>query len=137
VLPTPGSGLDIIHVAADHGLQVERAAEVYFALGEALYLSWLMDKIENLPVESRWHAHARGSLRDELYSQHRALTVQVIERGGKGNGAELVEAWLNRDDPALKFTLGMFADMRSQLVADYPIVSVAVRRLAQLVQAGG
>jgi glutamate dehydrogenase len=63
--------------------------------------------------------------------------VQIIEHGGKGNGAELVEAWLNRDDPALKFTLGMFADMRSQLVADYPIVSVAVRRLAQLVQAGG
>jgi glutamate dehydrogenase len=28
----------------------------------------------------------------------------------------------------------MFADMRSQLVADYPIVSVAVRRLAQLLQ---
>jgi len=30
----------------------------------------------------------------------------------------------------------MFADMRSQVVTDYPIVSVAVRRLAQLVQAG-
>jgi glutamate dehydrogenase len=101
-----------------------------------------MDRIESLPVESRWHAHARGSLRDELYSQHRALTVQVIEHGGNGHGADLkgdalVEAWLNRDDPALKFTLNMFADMRSQLVADYPIVSVAVRRLAQLVQAGG
>ncbi|MBS0438814.1 MAG: NAD-glutamate dehydrogenase [Proteobacteria bacterium] len=137
VLPTPGSGLDIIHVAADHKLGVERAAEVYFALGDALYLSWLMAKIEELPVESRWHAHARGSLRDELYSQHRALTAQIIGHGGKGSGAELVEAWLNRDDPALKFTLNMFADMRSQLVADYPIVSVAVRRLAQLVQAGG
>ena len=136
VLPTPGSGLDIIHVAADHKLKVERAAEVYFALGEALHLSWLMSKIEELPVESRWHAHARGSLRDELYTQHRALTAQVIERGGSGKGAELVDAWLNRDDPSLKFTLGMFADMRTQVVADYPIVSVAVRRLAQLVQTG-
>jgi len=137
VLPTPGSGLDIIHVAAEHGLKVERAAEVYFALGEALHLSWLMAKIEDLPVESRWHAHARGSLRDELYTQHRALTAQVIERGGTGKGAELVDGWLNRDDPSLKFTLGMFADMRTQVVADYPIVSVAVRRLAQLVQTGG
>jgi len=136
VLPTPGSGLDIIHVAADHKLKVERAAEVYFALGEALHLSWLMSKIEELPVESRWHAHARGSLRDELYTQHRALTAQVIESGGKGKGAEIVDAWLNRDDPSLKFTLGMFADMRTQVVADYPIVSVAVRRLAQLVQTG-
>jgi glutamate dehydrogenase len=30
----------------------------------------------------------------------------------------------------------MFDDMRTQVVTDYPIVSVAVRRLAQLVQAG-
>ncbi|MEO8672579.1 MAG: NAD-glutamate dehydrogenase domain-containing protein [Tahibacter sp.] len=135
-LRTPGSGLDIVAVGADHKLKVERAAEVYFALGEALHLTWLMVKIEDLPVESRWHAQARGSLRDELYSQHRALTAQVLAHGGNGKGAELVEAWLNRDDPALKFTLGMFADMRTQVVTDYPIVSVAVRRLANLVQAG-
>ena len=30
----------------------------------------------------------------------------------------------------------MFADMRTQLVTDYPIVSVAVRRLAKQVLAG-
>jgi len=135
-LPTPGSALDIIHVAAEHGLEIERAAEVYFALGEALHLAWLMGKVEELPVESRWHAQARGSLRDELYTQHRALTAQIIEGGGSGNGAALVAAWLERDDPALKFTLNMFADMRTQVVTDYPIVSVAVRRLAQLVHAG-
>jgi glutamate dehydrogenase len=137
-LPTPGSALDIIHVAAEHNLEIERAAEVYFALGEALHLSWLMGKVEELAVESRWHAQARGSLRDELYTQHRALTAQIIERGGKakGKGADLVAAWISRDDPALKFTLDMFADMRTQVVTDYPIVSVAVRRLAQLVKAG-
>jgi glutamate dehydrogenase len=133
VLPTPGSGLDIVQVAASHKLKIERAAEVYFALGDALHLSWLMGKIEELPVESRWHAQARGSLRDELYSQHRALTAQILERGGSGKGMELVNAWLGREDAGLKFTLGMFADMRTQVVTDYPIVSVAVRRLAQLV----
>ena len=71
-----------------------------------------------------------------MYSQHRALTAQVLERGGNESGADLVSQWLNREDPALKFTLGMFADMRSQVITDYPIVSVAVRRLAQLMQAG-
>jgi glutamate dehydrogenase len=137
-LPTPGSALDIIHVAAEHHLEIERAAEVYFALGESLHLSWLMGKVEELAVESRWHAQARGSLRDELYTQHRALTAQIIEHGGKakGKGADLVAAWMSRDDAALKFTLDMFADMRTQVVTDYPIVSVAVRRLAQLVHAG-
>jgi glutamate dehydrogenase len=64
------------------------------------------------------------------------LTAQILEQGGAGKGAGLVAAWLNREDPALQFTLGMFDDMRTQVVTDYPIVSVAVRRLAQLVQAG-
>jgi len=135
-LRTPGSGLDIIHTAAEHKLKIAEAAEVYFGLGEALNLNWLMQKIEELPVESQWHAQARGGLRDELYAQHRALTAQILESGGAGKGVDIVNAWLNRDDPSLKFTQAMFADMRSQVVTDYPIVSVAVRRLAQLVQAG-
>jgi glutamate dehydrogenase len=134
-LPTPGSGLDIILVAAEHKLKIGDAAKVYFELGEALNLNWLMQKVEDLSVESRWHAIARGSLRDELYSQHRALTAQILESGDKAKG-DLVSDWLNRDDPSLKFTQAMFADMRTQVVTDYPIVSVAVRRLAQLVQAG-
>ncbi|ODV19052.1 MAG: glutamate dehydrogenase [Lysobacteraceae bacterium SCN 69-25] len=134
-VPALVSALDIIDTAQDNGLEVARVAQVHFALGEALHLKWLMSKVEELPVETRWHAHARGSLRDELYQQHRALAAQVL-KGGKGSGTELVEHWLNRDDASLKFTLGMFADMRSQVVTDYPIVSVAVRRLAQLVQAG-
>ena len=134
-LPTPGSGLDIILVAAEHDLPIAPAAKVYFELGEALNLNWLMEKVEALSVESRWHAIARGSLRDELYSQHRALTAQILETA-MGNGNDMVAAWLTRDDPALKFTQAMFADMRSQVVTDYPIVSVAVRRLAQLVQSG-
>ncbi|MEP6938341.1 MAG: NAD-glutamate dehydrogenase domain-containing protein, partial [Rudaea sp.] len=134
-LPTPGSGLDVILVAADHNLGIADAAKVYFELGEALNLNWLMEKVESLSVESRWHAIARGSLRDELYAQHRALTAQILESKLADN-ADRVSAWLSRDDPSLKFTQAMFADMRQQVVTDYPIVSVAVRRLAQLVQSG-
>ena len=68
-------------------------------------------------------------------SSARALTAQILE-GGKGKGSDLVAGWLNRDDPALKFTLAMFADMRLHVLTDYPIVSVAVRRLTQLFQGG-
>jgi glutamate dehydrogenase len=95
-----------------------------------------MHKIEELPVDGRWHAHARGVSRDELFAQQRILAAQILEKGGKRDGAELVDAWIRRDDTALKYTLGMFADMRQQVSMDYPTVSVAVRRLAQLAQAG-
>ena len=85
---------------------------------------------------ARWHAHARGTLRDELFSQQQALAAQVLAGGENVDGATLVERWARRDDPALRFTIAMFADMRSQVNMDYPTVSVAVRRLSQLAHAG-
>jgi glutamate dehydrogenase len=135
-LPALMSALDVVEVASERGLPVRRVAEVYYALGEALHLKWIAEKIEVLPVEGRWHAHARGTLRDELFAHQQELAAQVLAKGDAASGGELVDRWLKRDDPALKFTLAMFADMHSQVSMDYPTVSVAVRRLGQLVQAG-
>ncbi|HVB84108.1 MAG TPA: hypothetical protein VND63_04435, partial [Rhodanobacteraceae bacterium] len=107
---------------------------VFFQLGSALELDWLRARIEELPVESRWHAQARGSLRDELAAQHRTLAVQVIGAARPGD-ASPVATWLGRDDAQLKYTLGMLTEIRAQSM-DYPIASVALRRLAQLAHAG-
>ncbi len=132
------ASLDIVEVASQHDLPVSQVAEVYYQVGEALHLKWLMDRVEELPVNGRWHAHARGNLRDELFTQHRTLSAQILAAGtGRSvTGRQLVDAWFTTDDPSLRFTLGMFADMRSQVGMDYPTVMVAVRRLAQLVNAG-
>ena len=103
---------------------------------EALHLKWLMDKIEELPVEGRWHAHARGMLRDELYAEQHVLVEQVLRGPAAPNGREQVAAWMKRDDQGLRYTLSMFADMRGQVAMDDPTVSVAVRRLSQLAASG-
>jgi glutamate dehydrogenase len=127
-----GAALDIVEIALESGQPVERVASVFFDLGQALDVDGLRRQIEGLPVESRWHAQARGSLRDELASQHRALATQVLAGAAPGE-AHPVARWLERDDASLRFTLGMLEDLRSQPV-DYPIASVALRRFAQLVQ---
>ena len=132
-LPSLASAMDIALVAQQSGHSVVDVASVFFAVGEALNLKWLMEKVEDLPVETRWHAHARGSLRDELLSHQRSLVSQMLAFECAGEGAHRVAAWIGRDDPTLKALLSTLADMRSQVVIDYPIVSVAVRRLAQLV----
>ena len=131
-LPLLEPGCDIVEVALARKLKPVDVAQVYFGLGEALELQWLLEQIDALPVEGRWHAHARGVLRDELRSQQRALVGQVIASGGKVPVGERVGRWLERDDPALRFTQSMFSDLRSQKALDYPTVSVAVRRLAQM-----
>jgi glutamate dehydrogenase len=128
-----GAAFDIVEIALESGQKVERVASVFYELGQALDIDGLRRQIENLPVESRWHAQARGSLRDELASQHRALTRQILGSAVPSE-AHPVARWLERDDPILKFTLGLLEEIRSQTV-DYPIASVALRRFAQLVQA--
>ena len=107
---------------------------IFYELGEALDLGWLRDQIEALPVEGHWHAQARGSLLDELNQQHRALAQQVLSMGVDDSGdVSAVQAWLQRDDATLQHTRSMLAEILTQH-ADYPIASVAVRRLAQLAQ---
>jgi glutamate dehydrogenase len=131
------ASFDVIEVASLHKCNVERAAKVYFDLGDALHLKWLQDQIEKLPVEGRWHANARGVMRDELYAQHRALANQLLtQANGKAEGA-IVADWLaGKGSSELSYTLSMFNEMRASATMDYATMSVAIRRLAQLVSAG-
>ncbi len=135
-LQSLASAFDVIEVALDQQQPLARVAAVYFGLGDRLSLRWLQGRIEELPVEGRWHALARGVARDELLAQQRALTAQVLAAPTEAACATQLQSWLERDDAALRFTLGMLTDMRSQLNMDYPTVSVAIRRLAQLAAAG-
>jgi glutamate dehydrogenase len=137
-LPFLTYALDIVEVAIEQGLSVTDVAAGYFSLSDALHTKWLMDSVEVLPVEGRWHAQARGVLRDELQAQQRALVGQVLSNAGgaRRSPQALVEAWLSRDDATLRHTMAMFADMRILRSLDYPTLSVAVRRLAQVVAAG-
>jgi len=132
-LPEIRAALDMVEVAQQSGAPIAKVANVFYELGEALDLEWLRGQIEALPVEGHWHAQARGSLLDELNHQHRALALQVLALCGDRTDLSPVKAWLERDDATLRYTRAMLAEILSQN-ADYPIASVAVRRLAQLAQ---
>jgi glutamate dehydrogenase len=132
-MPDLRAALDMVEVVQQSGQPMEKVASVFYELGEALDLEWLRGQIEALPVEGHWHAQARGSLLDELNHQHRALVLQVLALPSKGADVSPVQAWLQRDDATLQYTRSMLAEILTQN-ADYPIASVAVRRLAQLAQ---
>ncbi|WP_424683818.1 NAD-glutamate dehydrogenase [Frateuria sp. YIM B11624] len=132
-MPVLRAVLDMCEVAQQSGQPVTTVASVFYELGETLDLEWLRGQIEALPVEGHWHAQARGSLLDELNHQHRALAQQVLALAGDRKDVSPVQAWLQRDDATLNYTRSMLAEILTQN-ADYPIASVAVRRLAQLAQ---
>ncbi len=135
-LPFQTNVLDIVRVSLDKNLPVQDVARTYFGLGEALHLSWLARRVNELPVEGRWHALARGSLLDELRARQSALVGQVLA-AGQGSSAQRLAAWLQRDDSGLRFTLAMLAELRAQREIDYPTASVALQRVGQLVGHAG
>mgnify|MGYP001168788220 FL=1 len=134
-LPYLEACCDIIELAAERRQKPVEVARVHFRVGEALNLPWLAEQIDRLVVDGRWHAVARGVLRDELAHQHRAIVGQVLRMPG-GTADEKVARWIGRDDPALRFTLAMLNELAAQKTLDYPTASVAVQRLSQLAQRG-
>jgi glutamate dehydrogenase len=136
-IPYLNSAMDIIELSLLGQQPVLAVAQAHFALSDALHINWLMDNVELLPVTGRWQAQARGVLRDELQAQQRQLVSTVLTAAQAGKAPEdWVNAWLSRDDAALKYTLSMLSDMRSLSDMDFPTLSVAVRRLAQIASTG-
>jgi glutamate dehydrogenase len=136
-LPLLDAGFDIVELARQRKVPPATVARVFYALGDALHVPWLLEQIDALPVEGRWHAHARGVLRDELRAQQRVLVGQLLVGGGKHTPEQRLAEWLQRDDAQLRFTQQMFNELMAQKTLDYPTASVAVRRLAQMAEAEG
>ncbi|HEY5776919.1 MAG TPA: NAD-glutamate dehydrogenase domain-containing protein, partial [Xanthomonadales bacterium] len=122
--------LDVVETAARRKADVARVATVFFGLGDALSLKWLRESVEKLPVEGQWHAHARGNLRDELYSQHRRLAGRVLEAFPKAK--DPVKSWVEANGEAVGRIILMLKDMQGLKTMDYATASVAVRSLEGL-----
>ena len=122
--------LDVVETAAIRNADVASVAVVFFGLGNRLGLKWLRESVEKLPVAGQWHAHARGNLRDELYSQHRRLAGRVLE--AFPDEKDPVKSWIEANNKAVERVSLMLSDMQNLAAMDYATVSVAVRSLESL-----
>lgn len=127
--------LDVVEMAARRKTDVLRVATVFFGLDDRLCLKWLRESVEKLPVEGQWHAHARGNLRDELYSQHRGLAGRVLETCPEVKNP--VDKWAADNADEVEHVVEMMTDMQELAKMDYATVSVAVRSLKHLLLATG
>jgi glutamate dehydrogenase len=125
--------LDVVETAARRNTDVSSVATVFFGLGDSLGLKWLRESVEKLTVEGQWHAHARGNLRDELYSQHRRLAGRVLET--YPDVKDPVNSWIQANADDVERVSNMMNDMHDLASMDYATVSVAVRSLDQLLLA--
>src|SRR5829696_3149408 len=136
------SGLNVIEVAAACGETVETVAAVYFALGYKLDLHWLRDQIAKLPADTHWQTLAQGALRDDLYSEQRELTTEVLKRDAGDRGADdrdaetLIEAWLADNRSSVDRTRAILSDLKEAETLDIAMLSVALREIRNLSETG-
>jgi glutamate dehydrogenase len=129
------SALDIIALAENCRVDVRRAADIYFRVGEALQLDWISDQVDSLRVDGFWQAKARGGLRDSLYSLHRALCATMIACAPVGSDARAaVEGWMAaRADRAAHF-MQTLEEMRDGGQLDFATATVALQEIRRLAQ---
>ena len=130
------SALDVVEVATSAAISVEEAASVYFALGEKLDLHWLRDQIATLPRDNRWQALSRAALRDDLYAQLSALTLDSLRLdAGEATAAARVDAWFDQNRIPVARCRQILGDLASAGRTDFTMLSVAMGEIRTLRQA--
>ena len=132
------SALDLVEVSSAVGEPVPSAAAAYFLLGNRLQLHWLRNRILALPRDDRWQALARDALRNDLYGWHGTLTAETLKSTEAENDAEeRIDAWLGHTDQAHERYRHMLDDIRAVGRFDLATLSVALREVRNLAEAGG
>lgn len=130
--------LNIIEAASAHGADVQQVAQTYFALVDRMDLHWFRDKINDHPVTHRWSVLAKAAFKGDLDWIQRELTTSVISSDLTAKSTmHRVDSWLKHYDDLVSRWRSMLADLRSEEISDFSIVSVAIRELLDWVKATG
>ncbi|MBF7731281.1 NAD-glutamate dehydrogenase [Pseudomonas sp. N040] len=129
--------LPIIEAADVTGQDAAAVAVAYFSVGSRLELSWYLQQINALPVDSNWQALAREAFRDDLDWQQRAITVSVLQlQNGPKTVEQHVDDWLQQHRVAVARWQAMLAELRAATSIDHAMYAVANRELVDLAQSG-
>jgi glutamate dehydrogenase len=132
-LPPMHSALDIIALAENCRVGVRHAADIYFRVGETLQLDWISDQVDGLRVDGMWQAKARGGLRDNLYSLHRALCAKMIECARSDADAWVaVETWMAARAERAAHFIQTLEEMRDGGQLDFATATVALQEIRRL-----
>jgi glutamate dehydrogenase len=127
--------LPIIEASDVTAQEPARVAASYFAVGGALELSWYLQQITSLSVESNWQALAREAFRDDLDWQQLAITVSVLQMvEGPAEIDARVVVWLDQHRRLVDRWKAMLGDLRAATGSDYAMYAVANRELMDLAQ---
>jgi glutamate dehydrogenase len=129
------SALGIIAAAQALKQDVNRAAQAYFCIGEALGLESFISTLNSINVSSHWQAMARESFRDDIKWQQRRIIQGLLSEESELTIEQQVEQWLETNRDMVDRWLRMMNEVRSMNEPEFSLYSVAIRELLDLAQA--
>ncbi|WP_422662745.1 hypothetical protein [Rhodococcus qingshengii] len=126
--------LDVVEIADLADRTISETGELYFRLGEHVGLVPMLNRVSALSKDGKWNALARLSLRDELYSTVRALTLDVLADAEAGDTtAEKLSRWEERNASRIERSTLALAEIEASGQHDLAALSVATSQLRRMV----
>jgi len=125
--------LDMADLAAIYKPDALDFAKLYAVTNEKLGIYWLHVCAEDLKVEDRWQATARGKLRDDFFRMRRELAEQILRKRGKRDVPAAVDKWLEDRSVQVERFTNMIEEMKLRSEIDFATLSVAARELRDLI----
>lgn len=137
ISPNLLSVLAIIEAADITGHAIDKVAEVYFMLGEILYLNWFGNEINQLQVEDHWQGLSRESFREDLEWQQKSLTISVFNNVSDQalSTENRIQYWHERYESFIHRWINMVTELQVSQGSKFAMYSVALRELLDLAQA--
>ncbi|MFD2228937.1 NAD-glutamate dehydrogenase [Alkalimarinus sediminis] len=129
------SALGIIEAQDMSGSPISRVANVYYALGDRLDLSWFGQQLNILTPTTHWQALAREAFREDLDWQQRALTVGVLKMKNAPDEVEKrLDIWVDYHRDLIDRWTVMLSELKTTTETEFSMYSVALRELLDLAQ---
>ncbi|MCL6269781.1 NAD-glutamate dehydrogenase [Sansalvadorimonas sp. 2012CJ34-2] len=129
------SMLSIIQAADQTGMDLDRVASAFFAIGEHLDLHWYYHELSQLEVDNHWQSLARDGVRDELALQQRALTVSLLNlEGAPEEICERLGYWSEQNAVQVARWKAILEELRGAAGGELAMFTVATRELMDLAQ---
>ena len=126
-------GLDIADLAVAYNRDALETAQMYAQLSQRLGIVWLHRSVENLEVDGRWQAMARGNLRDEFYAVRRELAARLLDTRSKIKPTKLFEKWVDENTGSINKYDVVLREMQLREDIDFATLSVASQELRRLI----
>ena len=129
------TALNVIEVATEHRFDLFKTAYIYFDVGNVFNLVWFRDQLVNDAREGHWNTLARLTIRDELDTLQKQLTVVMIQKNEKeSNASKIIHRWVEHHPRIIKRWEDVLQLLLASTNIDYAMFFIVLRELSDWIQ---